>query len=121
MKFIIFSILIAFAFAQEEFDDFDPFITSPTQALVGEFPSAVIIRSPGNPVNTLCGGTIIDRQHILTSAQCMLNAQNQIINPFWYTIDAGDVNILRATSRRETRRVIRVFVHPQYNPVQRNQ
>jgi secreted trypsin-like serine protease len=121
MKFALFSVLIALASAQVEFDEIDPSITSPNQALVGEFPSAVIIRSPGNPQNPLCGGTIIHRQHVLTSAQCMLNNQNKIINPFWYTIDAGDVNILRETVRREKRRVIRVFVHPQFLPVARNQ
>ncbi|KAG5666976.1 hypothetical protein PVAND_014979 [Polypedilum vanderplanki] len=118
MKFLILTIFIAFANA--EFEEIDPFLTSGTQALFGEFPSAVLIRSPGTPMQPLCGGTIIDNRHVLTSAQCVLNSQNQLINAFWYTIIAGDLNIVRATNRRQTRSVDRIFVHPNFNPITRN-
>lgn len=58
-------LLIACAQAQyEDFDDIDPFMVSPTLAVLGEFPSAVFIRSPGTPLQPLCGGTIIDRNHV---------------------------------------------------------
>lgn len=88
MKFLIFSLLLAFAAAENI--DIDPFLTSNAFALVGEFPSAVFLRAPGTPRQPICGGTFIDRNHILTSAQCVTNNQNQIINPFWYTVTAGE-------------------------------
>lgn len=86
MKILILSILIAFANAEVEVD---PFLTSGAFAMVGEFPAAIFLRSPGTPRQPTCGGTIIDRSHILTSAQCVTNLQNLIINPFWYTVTAG--------------------------------
>ena len=117
MKFLIFAIFIAATNAAAEIE---PFLTSPTQTVFGEFPSAVLIQAPGTPNQPLCGGTIVDRQHVLTSAQCVLNTQNQLINPFWYTITAGDINIIRTTVRREMRRVSRIFVHPNYQAATRN-
>lgn len=65
MKLILTFLLIAFAKA--ELEEVDPFLTSGTLALGGEFPSAVFIRSPGTPNQPLCGGTIIDRQHVCFS------------------------------------------------------
>lgn len=118
MKFLILSILLAFATAQNV--EIDPFLTSNAFALVGEFPSAVYLRSPGTPRQPICGGTVIDRFHILTSAQCVTNNQNQLINPFWYTVTAGDLNVLRGTSRRVTNRISRIFVHPNFNALNRN-
>lgn len=118
MKFLIITFLIALANA--ELQEIDPRLVSNVLAIVGEFPSAVAIRSIGTPMQPLCGGTVLDRQHILTSAQCVLNAQNQLINPFWYNVIGGDLNIIRATSRRVERRVDRIFVHPNYNAVTRN-
>ena len=117
MKFLIFVIFIATASANV---DIDPYLTSATQTVFGEFPSAVLIQAPGTPNQPLCGGTIIDRQHVLTSAQCVMNAQNQLINPFWYRITAGDINIIRTTIRREIRNVSRIFVHQNYQPATRN-
>lgn len=86
MKSLIFLAIILFVNAEEEFD---PLLTSNAFALPGEFPAAVFIRSPGTPRQPTCGGTIIDRNHVLTSAQCVTNNQNQIINPFWYMVMAG--------------------------------
>lgn len=117
MKILIFAAFIATASA---YVDIDPYITSPTQAVFGEFPSAVLIQAPGSPSQPLCGGTIIDSQHVLTSAQCVLNTQNQLINPFWFTVTAGDINIIRPTVRRQVRRVSRIFVHQNYQPATRN-
>lgn len=122
MKLIIISLLIAVACAERfnDFEDVESYMNSATLATVGEFPSAVFIEAPGVPVNTLCGGTIIDRSHVLTSAQCVLNAQNQLINPFWFTVTAGDNNMVNPTSRRQRRRVSRIFVHQNFNPITRN-
>lgn len=43
--------------------EIDPFLTGGTLAVSGEFPSAVLIRAPGTET-PLCGGTIIDREHV---------------------------------------------------------
>jgi secreted trypsin-like serine protease len=122
MKFIILSLFIACASAEFNayFEDVESFMNSATLATVGEFPSAVFIEAPGVPTHTLCGGTVIDNQHVLTSAQCVLNNQNQLINPFWFTVTAGDNNMINPTSRRQTRRVMRIFVHQNFNPITRN-
>jgi secreted trypsin-like serine protease len=87
MKSLIF--LAAFVFANAFTEDIDPLLTSNAFALVGEFPSAAFLRAPGTPRQPTCGATIIDRSHVLTSAQCVTNNQNQIINPFWYIVLAG--------------------------------
>lgn len=123
MKFLIVTVLLALASAQslgDEFEEVDPFMNSPTQAVIGEFPAAVFIQADGSPSHTLCGGSIIDRQHVLTSAQCVLNMQSQLINPFWFTVTGGDRNIVVPTALRQTRRLSRIFVHPNFNPTSRN-
>jgi secreted trypsin-like serine protease len=118
MKLFLVALLVASSRAQVE--KIDPLLTGGAVALVGEFPSAVFIRSPGTPGQPFCGGTIIDTRHVLTSAQCVLNNLNQLINPFWYTITGGDISITVPTNRREERKVSRIFVHPNFNPTTRN-
>lgn len=118
MKLIFIAILVCCVHA--EYQAIDPFLTGGAAALAAEFPSAVFIQAPGTPNQPLCGGTIIDSQHILTSAQCVLNTQNQLINPFWYRVTAGDLNIVTPTSRRITRTVSRIYVHPNYSSATRN-
>lgn len=79
----------------------------------GQFPAAVSLDSP---YNLHCGGVVVDRRHILTSAQCVLNATHQLINPFWLTAVAGDINLAPRSIRRETRNITHIYVHPSYNP-----
>jgi secreted trypsin-like serine protease len=66
MKLFLVALLVACARA--ELEDVDPFLTSGTLAIVGEFPSSVFIRSPGTPQQPLCGGTILDREHVRDSS-----------------------------------------------------
>lgn len=61
MKFLLLAFFIACS--QVEAEQVETFLTGGTLALAGEFPSAVLIRAPGTP-NQLCGGTIIDREHV---------------------------------------------------------
>lgn len=126
MKLFYVALVLAVANTASVEDDslveIDPFMTSPALTVFGEFPSAVFIRAPTTPsvVHPLCGGTVIDRQHVLTAAQCVMNNQNQLINPFWLEVTAGDINMVRPTIRRESRRVSRIFVHQNYAPATRN-
>lgn len=62
MKFLLLAIFVACS--QAELEKVDPFLTGGAVAVAGEFPSAVFIRSPGTPSQPLCGGTIIDNQHV---------------------------------------------------------
>lgn len=59
----LFLLALLFACSQAEVEEINPFLTGGAIALLGEFPSAVYIRAPGT-INSLCGGTIIDRQHV---------------------------------------------------------
>lgn len=60
MKFLALLAIICICAQAEEID---PFLTGGSLAVAGEFSSAVLIRSPGT-TNPLCGGTIIDREHV---------------------------------------------------------
>jgi hypothetical protein len=60
----LFLLGFVFAFVRAEIKEIDPQLNGGALALGGEFPSAVFIRSPGTPNQPLCGGTIIDRNHV---------------------------------------------------------
>jgi hypothetical protein len=75
MKLLLVAILIACS--QAENVKIDPLLTGGAVAIGGEFPSAVFIRAPGTP-NQLCGGTIIDREHV--SVLKILKFQQTILN-----------------------------------------
>jgi hypothetical protein len=67
MKFFIlslFCVVLTSAAVVEDFDDVESYMNSGTLATIGEFPSAVFIEAPGVPQHTLCGGTVIDNQHV---------------------------------------------------------
>ncbi|XP_055587686.1 trypsin alpha-3-like [Uranotaenia lowii] len=88
-------------------------ITGGANSVPGQFPAVVSIDSP---YNLNCGGTILNRQHILTSGSCVMHPTTfTLINPFWLRVIAGDVNLVVPTIRREVRNVTHLFVHPNYN------
>uniref|UniRef100_A0A182ITF9 Peptidase S1 domain-containing protein n=2 Tax=Anopheles atroparvus TaxID=41427 RepID=A0A182ITF9_ANOAO len=95
--------------------DGGPRVTGGALTVPGEFPSAVIIETPYIPQN--CMGTVVNRQHVLTAASCVMNPNTPfaMINPFWLRVIAGDINIVQPTIRREVRNVSRSYVHPNYN------
>lgn len=81
----------------------------------------VLIRTP-NLTPAICGGTLVDPQHVITSAQCVMSAQNRLMSPFWLRVIAGDLNIvgtITSTFRIE-RSVTHIFVHPNYNIFSKN-
>jgi trypsin len=116
MQFFAFLILVLATVSNgQNFAEPNPYLVGGAVAAVGEFPSAVFIRGQ-NLAQVACGGTIVDREHVLTSAQCVVNTRNLLISPFWLTIVAGDNDLLVPTSRREVRNVTRIYVHPNFNP-----
>lgn len=96
--------------------DLLPRINLGAAALVGEFPSIVSIQSPTVPLSH-CVGAIVNQNHIVTSARCVFNETNQLINPFWLRVTAGDLNIIQPSFRRFTTNVTHIFPHHQFNPV----
>lgn len=68
MKFLALALLFT-SCTQAEYSEIDPFLTGGTLAVAGEYPSAVLIRSPGTQ-NPLCGGTIIDKEHVRMKTVC---------------------------------------------------
>lgn len=62
-----------------------------------------------------CTGTIVNANHILTAASCTHNGTNFLINPFWFRIIAGDLNIILPTYQRFTTRASHIYTHPDYD------
>lgn len=84
-------------------------------AMQGQFPSVVSIQTPVAPL-THCNGVVLNENHILTSCQCVFNATNNLLNPFWLRIIAGDLNIMIPSYRRVWNDVTRIYPHPAFNP-----
>jgi len=78
---------------------------------VGEFPAFVGIVLPLN--NAICGASIFNRNHVLTVANCMLNANNLLLGSNQVSIIFGSNNIDFNLPRMS---VNAIYVHPQYNP-----
>ncbi|XP_058121374.1 anionic trypsin-2-like [Anopheles ziemanni] len=110
-KLVLIGVLLAVAQAAP---DGGPRVTGGALTVPGQFPSAVIIETPYIAQN--CMGTVVNRQHVLTAASCVMNPTTfAMINPFWLRVIAGDINIVQPTIRREVRNVSRSYVHPNYN------
>lgn len=77
----------------------------------GEYPGFVGIVLPTN--NQVCGASIFNRNHILTVANCMVNANNLLLGPNQISILVGE-NTINFNSQRLP--VQAIYVHPQYNP-----
>lgn len=88
-----------------------PFAVGGVDTVWGAFPSSVVFDSPLQ----YCGGSIIDRSHILTAATCVLHKQYEIIHPRWFDVVAGDVFFSPPSAGRVHRNVSNIFVHPDYS------
>lgn len=61
-----------------------------------------------------CSGTIIHFNHVITSAQCVHDTDNRLVNPTWFRIIAGDLNIVSPGYRRFSTSASHIFTHPNY-------
>lgn len=86
-------------------------LTGGRNANLGEFPGFAGIVLPTN--NQICGASIFNRNHVLTVANCMLNANNLLLAPNQITILSGSNTINFNLPRIQ---VQAIYVHPQYNP-----
>ncbi|KAJ6643592.1 Transmembrane protease serine 3 [Pseudolycoriella hygida] len=94
-----------------------PSMVGGSVSLEGQAPSVVSIRVPRQAPNapeTFCQGTIINLNHILTSCQCVHNETNNLINPAWFRIIAGDLNIVVPSYRRFSTTASHIYTHPGY-------
>ncbi|XP_058053234.1 trypsin-like [Anopheles bellator] len=114
-KPILVSCLLVVALTGSGFgDEGSPRITGGTRAVPSQFMAAVILETPFIAQN--CVATVLNRQHVLTAASCVMNPTTfAMINPVWLRIIGGDVYIVPVSVRRVVRNVMRSYVHPNYN------
>jgi len=101
----------------EDIENILPQVTGGINTVPGEAPSVVSIRVPtnvGGDTTTYCSGTILNENHVLTSAVCVHNDNFLLINPFWFRIIAGDLNIVQPSYRRFTTNATHIYTHPDY-------
>lgn len=82
-----------------------------TNVTPGLFPSFVMVFVPA-PV-TACGGVILNQNHVLTLASCVLNANFAIQPLAQVSVLAGHVNFNQTAPRLQTSAI---YINPRYNP-----
>ncbi|XP_061512633.1 trypsin [Anopheles gambiae] len=91
-------------------DSVSPFLVGGGPAMAGAFPAQVAVQIG---TAAFCGGTILNQNHILTAAGCVLDANNHLIAANQVTVRAG---VLVVDQNAPVMAVNRIFPHPQYNP-----
>ncbi|XP_058811490.1 trypsin alpha-3-like [Topomyia yanbarensis] len=102
----------SYALNRDDYDPFEPFIAGGTNAVLGQFPSIVAVGVP-TPANAFCGGVILNANHVLTAALCVLTPQNTLLAPAQVTIMSGALQLIFTAPRIG---VSAIYVHPGYNP-----
>uniref|UniRef100_A0A182PPF1 Peptidase S1 domain-containing protein n=1 Tax=Anopheles epiroticus TaxID=199890 RepID=A0A182PPF1_9DIPT len=81
----------------------------------GEFPSVVLVKTPRE--NQFCLGTVLNANHVLTSAFCVLtDDRTRIFTPRLVRVIAGDISVAPVAATRQTRTAHHIFVHEAYRP-----
>uniref|UniRef100_A0A182K7H4 Peptidase S1 domain-containing protein n=1 Tax=Anopheles christyi TaxID=43041 RepID=A0A182K7H4_9DIPT len=81
----------------------------------GEFPSVVRVKTPRE--NQFCLGTVLNSNHVLTSAFCVLSYERTRVFPARLVrVIAGDISVAPVANTRQTRTALHIFVHEDYRP-----
>lgn len=94
-----------------------PLVTGGIVTVPGEAPFVVSIRRQaaiGQPNNFYCSGTIVNPNHVVTATACVHDTTFHLINPFWFRIIAGDLNIVNPSFQRFETRATHIYTHPNY-------
>ncbi|XP_052894915.1 coagulation factor X-like [Anopheles moucheti] len=84
-------------------------------AIWGEFPSVVQVKTPRE--NQFCLGTVLNQNHVLTSAFCVLRYDRMRVFPARLVrVVGGDINVTPVAYTRQTRTAQHIFVHENYRP-----
>uniref|UniRef100_A0A182MXP1 Peptidase S1 domain-containing protein n=1 Tax=Anopheles dirus TaxID=7168 RepID=A0A182MXP1_9DIPT len=94
----------------EPLDSVNPFLVGGGPAAMGAYPAQVAVQIG---TTSFCGGSILNQNHILTAAGCVLDANNNLIAANQVTVRAG---VLTVDQNAPALAVNRIFAHPQYNP-----
>ncbi|EAT32677.1 AAEL015104-PA [Aedes aegypti] len=89
----------------------EEFLLGGMETSFGQFPAAAYIVSPERE---LCGATVLNANHVLTLAQCVLNATHNTINPRLVRVHAGVLDLDSVSPHRQTRLGDVIFVHPNF-------
>ncbi|XP_052894628.1 brachyurin-like [Anopheles moucheti] len=92
-------------------------ITNGQLASTGQFPyQAVIYSEAGNGYYSLCGGTILTQNYILTAAHCVTNNVGQILTGGFVILGATNRDVVQSTQQRIQFGSGGIRVHSQYDP-----
>lgn len=80
-------------------------------ARFGEFPAAAYIVTPDREI---CGAAVVNDRHVVTLAQCVLNATFNTINPRLVRVHTGELNLVPVSHTRQTRLGDVIYVHPNF-------
>ncbi|XP_062542490.1 trypsin-like [Armigeres subalbatus] len=89
----------------------EPLFLGGTVTNFGQFPAAAYIVTPER---SLCGATVLNQNHVLTLAQCALNATYNTFNPRLVRVHAGVLDLNSVSASRQTRLGDVIFVHPNF-------
>ncbi|XP_037041047.1 trypsin-like [Bradysia coprophila] len=92
-----------------------PLIVGGTPAAAGEFQGKISLQYTDG--THICGGTLIDPGHVLTSATCVTNQWGDVLHPSEYRLMGDDltISVISGNANRQIRLATHVFVHPEFN------